>query len=262
MKTKIRAIARELALDTLGVIAKPSKGIHLMNSHFLTKEEELSSDYFDYQLGKLSKHSTIVPYSEAVELIEKKKQVKHSLIAFSYDDGYAECYSHIAPVLEKYNGQGCFFINPNFADGDEAYIKDFLKNNVHAPAYKRPMRWDEIRDLNRRGHIIGAHTMDHVRASDIITDEEKHHQIGLCKKVIEEQLNTACEHFAFTYGRMDKDFHQKDVDVARVYYKYIYSATDTKTYYSYDGVVLNRRHCEPYWKPSHVNHFISKEIRY
>lgn len=262
MKTKIRSVLREVALDVCSINSKPSPGVHLLNSHVLSLEEKLDSNYFDNQLKALSKYSTIIPFQEAIELIKSRKDCKHSLIAFSFDDGFAECYSHIAPVLEKYNGYAGFFICPNFIDADENYISSFLKNDVHQPLYKSPMSWIEIKKLHEKGHLIGAHTMDHKRVIDINSKEKLDYQIGACKKKIEDKINNDCTSFAFTYGIIGKDFNLSHVEIAEEYYENIFSASNYQNYYSYNNRVMNRRGCEPYWKTQHINYFLSKEIKY
>lgn len=262
LKTKTRELSRDIALDILSFRSKPSPGIHLMNSHLLTRNEVLDTDYFDNQLKTLSKESTIIPFEEAVVLIKARRKSKHSLIAFTFDDGFAECYSHIAPVLEKYNGYAGFFICPNFIDGNEEYVESFLKNNVHQPSYKSPMSWDEIKDLHKRGHIIGAHTMDHIRVSEIENKKELHYQIGSCKEVIEKQIGNNCDYFAFTYGILEKDFDISHVEIAEIYYNNIFSASNYRNYFSFDNRVINRRGCEPYWKTKHIKYFLSKKISY
>lgn len=262
MNYKVRSLGRGMVLNLLGSLAKPSVGVHLLNSHLLTIEEQLDPDFFDNQLKILSKQSTIIPFGEAVELIVKRKKINSSVIAFSYDDGFEDCYLHIAPVLEKYNGYGCFFINPNFINGDKEYILDFLRDKVHLPPYKKPMKWEQIAQLQKKGHIIGAHTMDHIRVSQIIEKQELEYQIGECKKEIEEHLAVACEYFAFTYGHIERDFNIYSVEIAEQYYKYIFSASNWRKYFSFEGRVLNRRHCEPYWKVSHLKYFLSKSLSY
>jgi len=261
MKKIIRNALRSLTLTTLGSLSKPAKGIHLLNSHILAKQVILDSTFFDHQLKKLSK-STIVPFEEAVDLINNKASVKHSLVAFSYDDGFKECYTHIASVLEKYNGYACFFINPNFVNGDSQYVANFLSEKVHMPEYKSPMSWFQIKDLKARGHMIGAHTMDHIRISELTDKNDIKHQIGECQKVIFEEIGCKTEYFAFPYGHPNRDFGIDDVMIAKEFYNYIFSASNWKNYFSYDGLVYNRRHCEPYWKESHINYFLSKKIAY
>lgn len=267
LKEKTKSILRDIKYHTLSVFVKPSPGVHLMNSHLLYSYlmptlENLNSDFFDHQLNVISKKSTIIPFVEAVEIIKSGKKSKYSLVAFSYDDGFAEQYSHIAPVLEKYNGYACFFVNPNFVNGDNEYVDSFLSNKVQLPFYRKPMNWSQIKNLHKRGHIIGAHTMDHSRISEIYDKEELDFQIGNCKKVIENHIKDKCNYFAFPYGRVEYDFNINSVMVAEKYYKNIFSASNANNYYSYDSRVLNRRHCEPYWKASRVTYFLSKKIEY
>ncbi len=261
-KTNTRIFLRNLTLDFLGLNVKPSSGIHLLNSHLISMNKDIDSNFFDDQLKKLSKKSTIIPFAEGVEIIKKKKILHHSLIAFSYDDGLAECFTHIAPVIEKYNGYACFFINPNFIYGDTAYVNNFLRDKVHLPAYKEPMSWNQISDLYKRGHIIGAHTMDHIRVSEIYDIDTLHLQIGNCKKELKSAINVDCDFFAFPYGHPDRDFNISSVLVAKSYYNNVFSASNWRKYFSYNEKVLNRRHCEPYWKANHINYFLSKQISY
>lgn len=267
LKENTKSILREIKYGALSVFVNPSPGVHLMNSHLLnshllTKEKKLNSDFFDHQLKIISKKSTIIPFGEAVEIIKSHKMMKHSLVAFSYDDGFEEQYSHIAPVLEKYNGYGCFFVNPNFIDGDDEYIRCFLKHKVHLPTYKRSMTWAQINNLHKRGHIIGAHTMDHTRVSEINKMDELDYQIGESKRIIESLIKADCDYFAFPYGHIERDFDIFSVEIAEKYYNNIFSASNPTNYFSYEGRVLNRRHCEPYWKASRINYFLSKEIIY
>lgn len=257
-----RDILREAALDVLGLGTKPSNGIHLLNGHLLSKDEYLDADYFDNQLKVLSRKSSIIPFVEAVELLNKGKSFDYSLLAFSYDDGFSECYTHIAPVLEKYNGYGCFFICPNFVDGDKAYVDSFLINKVHQQGNKRPMSWAQIKELSDKGHAIGAHTMDHVRLSEIDNNQDLYYQIGKCKSVIETHTLSKCDSFAFTYGHWVRDFNWNMVKIACEYYDNIFSAFKWNKYFCCDGLVLNRRQAEPYWKVIHINYFLSKKIDY
>lgn len=262
IRTRIRSIAREQILDILGFFSRPSNGVHLLNGHILTHNEDLDASFFDDQLKVLTKQSTIIPFAEAVQILNSKKIINQSLIAFSFDDGFAECYTHIAPVLEKYNGHACFFICPNFIDGNEEYISTFLKHKVHQKIFKKPMNWQQIKELNNMGHIIGSHTMDHVRVSEIRDKADLHYQIGGCKQIIESYTNDKCDFFAFTYGNLGRDFNFNDVYVAKEYYSNVFSAFGWKKYFCCDGLVFNRRHAEPYWKADHINYFISKKLTF
>ena len=87
-------------------------------------------------------------------------------------------------------------------------------------------------------------------------DEKLEYEIGECKKIIENEIGSLCEYFAFPYGRMEHA-NPMSIDIACKYYKYVFSQSDYKHYFSFNGRVINRRHFEPFWPISHVNYFLS-----
>lgn len=254
----MRSIARKCLLDILGLFSNPANGVHILNGHRIALQNPDQS-IFDRQLNLLSKEVRFIRFEEAVDLIERKSNVKEPLVAFSFDDGFEEQYSMIAPVLEKYGTNAAFFINPHFVDADEKYIRHFTEETVLTPN-KMPMRWEQIIDLDRRGHIIGAHTLDHfmINADD---EEELRHQIGDCRSVIEERLGKQCLYFAFPYGRLEHA-NSKSINIAAEYYPYVFSQSDYRNYFSYGNRVINRRHFEPDWKIAHLRYFLGCNKKY
>ena len=215
--------------------------------------------YMEETMRQLAEIVSFVKIEDAVQMIMNHSQPGRALCAFTFDDGFEECYNCIAPVLEKYGTNAIFFINPNFVDGEEAYIKHFTDVTTKSPG-KRPMSWEQMRDLQNRGFIIGAHTMDHfLTASNDIAALD--YQIVDCKKIIEEKLGVSCDYFAWPYGRLEHT-NQKAVELACKTYKYVFSQSNYRHYFSFDGKVINRRHFEPYWPISHIKYFLSKSISY
>lgn len=51
--------------------------------------------------------------------------------------------------------------------------------------------------------------------------------------------------------------NQSSIDIACKYYKYVFSQSDYKHYFSFGGRVINRRHFEPFWPVKHVSYFLS-----
>lgn len=259
LMSNLRMFLRNFALDIISFNAKPAAGIHILNGHTICRSGNPSEDIFRAQLKKLNRVSTFIKVEDAVELICKREKTNDTLIAFTFDDGFDECSTIIAPTLEEFNTNGLFFINPNFVEGDKEYINNFTNNIVMTPG-KNPMRWDDILKIQKTGHIIGAHTMDHymINSNDI---SELESQIGNCKGIIESKLGVPCEYFAFPYGKLEHA-NQASIDIATKYYKYVFSQSDYKNYFSYDGRVINRRHFEPFWPVRHVKYFISHQKKY
>lgn len=260
MKSEIRKIVRSFVLSVLGTFKRPAPYVHILNGHMVDWHHDNDADgqRFAQQLKALHKYCDFVNFEDAVKMIIDQKKVRRCTIAFTFDDGWRDCYTQIAPQLEKYGVNAMFFINPNFVDaadnGDEAYIENFTVNTTKSPG-KCPMTWEQIKDLQKRGFLFGAHTLDHYCINDDnITELE--HQIGHCRGAIEKKLGVPCEHFAFPYGRLEHA-NPKSIDIAFKYYKYVYSQSDHTHYFSYGGKVINRRHFEPFWPISHIFYFLS-----
>lgn len=256
---KARAILRKVILDILGSVSRPSPCIHILNGHMISKSEgtEVDRRKFERLLNRLSQDCVFVRIEDAIKMIVNHKKVDKPTVAFTFDDGFEDCYTHIAPTLEKFGVNALFFINPGFADAanhDEEYIRQFTEITTKSPG-KKPMSWEQIKDLERRGFKFGAHTIDHYMINDDNHMELKH-QIIDCKKMIEEKLQTPCECFAFPYGRLEHA-NPLSIDMACQCYKYVFSQSDHRHYFSYNGKVINRRHFEAWWPLKHVKYFFS-----
>lgn len=259
IKSKLRAQIRSGVLDILGYFSTPSPGVHILSGHYISHDGDIDPVCFDKMLEELSKKVKFIRFEEAVRMIVNKETPTEPLVAFDFDDGFEEVYTQCIPILEKYGTNAAVFVNPNFAEGNDEYIKWFTNVPMHTDG-KRPIRWEQLKELDQRGHIIGAHTMDHFM---INSDDEKelYHQIVDCKKVIEEKLGHKCEYFAFPYGRLDQA-NEKSIEMAIKHYPYVFSQSDHRHYFSYKGKVINRRHFEPCWPEKHVVYFISCKKKY
>lgn len=255
-----RSALRSSILSVMGTFNRPSSYVHILNGHMIDWHHDNDSDgeRFYRQLKELHKYCDFVNFEEAVRLIENHKSVARPTIAFSFDDGWRDCYTQIAPQLEKFGVNAMFFINPNFAYAaekeDDNYIENFTVNTTNSPG-KHPMTWEQIQDLQKRGFLFGAHTLDHYCINDGNVLELEH-QIGDCRKIMEERLGTPCDSFAFPYGHLEHA-NPMSIEIACKYYKYVFSQSDHQHFFSYNGRVINRRHFEPFWPVKHVFYFLS-----
>lgn len=249
---------RKLILDLLSLASSPKGGIHILNGHFISLDNETSSDVFKNLLEKLIESKVqLINFPDAVSRIAAHDiSPDQCYVAFTFDDGFEECFTKIAPVLDQFGIKGGFFINPNFVDCNEHYRKNYLKNIVFTDSDKKPMTWKMIRELNNNGHLIGSHTLDHCRLNS--REENYEIQIAESKRVIEEKLNAPCNYFAYTYGRI-RDFSPFALEIAGKYHQYIFSQDDARHYFSFNGRVINRRHFEGDWNYRHVLFFLQKK---
>ena len=255
-----RPILRHAFLSTLGSFRSISPSIHILNGHVIGRNSAQGQDDFRQLVRSLSRSAQLIRIEEACEWIRLRKPVTQPAIAFTFDDGYIDCYQNIAPVLEEFGINALFFINPNFTRGDSAYIDHFLKTRVPDIAPRPPMTPRMVHDLAQRGFIIGAHTLDHVRLTE--TDPEiLEQQIVNCKSAVESISEQACDTFAWTYGRY-ADISDAALALACRYYPLVFSGDRYEQYTSWQGRVFNRRHFECDWPVTHLNYFLSIARQY
>ena len=97
----------------MGRFKKPSNEIHILNGHYIFKYKNYkSATKFENLVKKLNDNFCFIDFDLACEKILLKEKFDKPYLAFSFDDGFFECYSIIAPVLDKYNVKAAFFINP------------------------------------------------------------------------------------------------------------------------------------------------------
>ena len=251
---KFRNTLRKIYLDIFSIFSVPKNGVHILNGHFIAQYSEKKEIFFDL-LNALSQSVDFINIQDASDLILTKKiPLKQKLVAFTFDDGFEECFTKIKPSLDYFGIKAAFFINPNFINGNDMYIENFLNNVVFLNGFKPPMGWDQIIELKNEGHIIGAHTMDHLRL-DIQDKEKLEYQIKQCKFYIENKLGNKCEYFAYPYGQL-QDISDEAIKMADDNFKYNFTQSNYRKYFSFDGKFINRRHFEGIWPVQHVKYFL------
>jgi peptidoglycan/xylan/chitin deacetylase (PgdA/CDA1 family) len=82
----------------------------------------------------------LIPYTLA-------EPIKAAIITF--DDGMLSQFTYAKPILDKYNFKATFYIICNSVD----------KGNR--------LNWNNIQTLEKEGHEIGSHSMNHKRLRNI-----------------------------------------------------------------------------------------------
>lgn len=96
-------------------------------------------------------------FEHQLQLIEKyisQNGINKNCVRFTFDDGGISFYTIYAPILEKYGYKGYFFITTSLIATDGF------------------MTEDQIKELDKRGHIIGGHSDSHRQRMNDLTYEE------------------------------------------------------------------------------------------
>lgn len=251
----MRSELRHQILTALGNWTRPSKRTHFLNGHFVCSELlpiEDQKNIFREFIVTLQKQVSIVDPVTALDNINQKQ---NALTSLTFDDGYADVFTIITPVLDEFGIKGLFFINPSFLGlkGDNAFR--VIKSHYKSACKKDFLTEDEVIDLCRRGHTIGSHTLSHARL-DTTENDILEEEIITSKKKIESLTFKPCDWFAYPFGGTS-DISEKALMIALANYKYVFSSIKGDNLFSFENRVINRRHFEGNWPIKHLNFFMS-----
>lgn len=69
----------------------------------------LTVDRFTSQLDYLARHHTFVTIEEVLAACRGEANLPPDAVLLTFDDGYADCYRYVFPILDERRLQGCFF---------------------------------------------------------------------------------------------------------------------------------------------------------
>lgn len=142
----------------------------------------VSPETFAHQLDYLTANGyTPVTFAQLREGILPPKPV-----ILTFDDGPADSYTNAFPALQARGLSGVFYIVSGFVDRS-GYVT-----------------WDQIREMQRAGMEIGAHSIDHPDLA-IASEREQQHQIAGSITAIQEALGQPVITFAYPAGKSSPD---------------------------------------------------------
>lgn len=92
-----------------------------------------SASHFDRQIGILSRVFNILPLADAVARLKAGTLPARSA-CITFDDGYADNYTHALPILQKHGIPATFFIATAYLDGGRMFNDTVIEAVRRAPA--------------------------------------------------------------------------------------------------------------------------------
>ena len=188
---------------------------HIKKKHFQLLENNLK---------KLQKNYNFIN-PNILKNSDYPKGKKNLLLTF--DDGFKSNYIFAKTILKKLKIKGVFFIVTDLINSNN-YIKKLTIKNIFPEkrllnnSKYSVMSWNNVRDLEKMGHIIGSHTKSHLRLSDIKLVHDLKEQIIAPIGVFKKNKIKKPIFFAYSFGDFFS-FNKKCFDIAKNKYKFIFS---------------------------------------
>ena len=178
------AVQQEKPKEVVKLVT-PKEGIPVLMYHKVGPDKDndavIAEDLFRKQM-KFLKDNGYHPLTmeQLYAYVTKGDKVPEKPVVLTFDDGYADTYSIVYPVLKEYGFAGTVFINP----GDIG----------------TRLTWDQVREMKKGGMTIANHGFNHVEMGQLSEQEQyeniKKGQNALAKEVgIDNNM-----WFCFPYG--------------------------------------------------------------
>jgi peptidoglycan/xylan/chitin deacetylase (PgdA/CDA1 family) len=159
---------------------------------------------FERQISALKECAEIIPLTELNRHLETPSANVKPLVALTFDDGYANFYSEVLPILKRYQAPATAFVVTSEVDSPQPMPFDRWANRNLSrtqPDAWRPLSWLEVEACVDSGLVhIGAHSHKHLRGSQCtraqMADEAGSSRDILCRR-LGRQHATA---YAYPYG--------------------------------------------------------------
>lgn len=142
---------------------------------------------FEEQIAYLASNSyRTVRVADVVAHLSNDKPLPEKSIVLTFDDGYADIYESVFPILKKYQMTATFYIIAQFTEDRKAgYVT-----------------WEQLREMANAGMEIGSHSSDHLDLRRKTTAFLNNQMLG-SKRLIESRLGITVKTFAYPAGKYD-----------------------------------------------------------
>ena len=137
----------------------------------------------------------------ATDFEQQVHLIKDLPITLSFDDGGVSFYTVIAPILERNNIRGHFFIATDYI-GTDGFLNE-----------------EQIKDLHQRGHVIGSHSCSHPSDFRIIPFENRKMEWVNSVRKLSEIIGKPLKEVSIPNGFLQEDDLQvfKTLGISTIY---------------------------------------------
>ena len=148
-------------------------------------------------------------------------------LLLTFDDGFKSNFIFAKNVLNKLKIKAVFFVVSDLINSKNHSKKKILQNiypekkEIRISKY-RIMSWQDLRMLEKMGHVIGSHTKSHLRLNKIKSINILKKEILFPIQIFKKNKINRPNFFAYSFGDF-YSFNKKCFNIAKVKYKFIFS---------------------------------------
>lgn len=166
-----------------GLLELPVLVYHSIEDNIRTRKDSLSLEYFRRQLIFFKKNNfDVVSLSRIVEIIKYGRRPDKPTISITFDDGYADIFRFVFPLLQEFGFPAGMFI---------------IVDNIGKYGY---VDYGQLKEMSANDAVtIGSHTVTHPYLPDL-GPQELRYEIGESKRILEDSLGVKIDFFSYPWG--------------------------------------------------------------
>ncbi len=140
-----------------------------------------------------SKQHEVIPLCTALDIISSAKNIDKNYVVLTFDDGCESFYNVAFPILKSFSFNATVYPITGFL-GQNAIINSRKYNHL------KIISADLIKELSNMGINFGAHTVNHLRLTEL-SKSDAEFQIRQSKIKLEKILGYQVDSFSFPHGK-------------------------------------------------------------
>ncbi len=138
---------------------------------------------FEAQMAYLAGHGYhTITFSDLADRYDRGKPLPDNPVIVTFDDGWAEQYTTVYPILRRYGLIATFFPPTNWINGSGLTLS-----------------WTQIEEMSQAGMEFGSHTLNHHILPDQTPDEVRR-QLAQSKAILEQHTHRPVVVLAYPIG--------------------------------------------------------------
>jgi peptidoglycan/xylan/chitin deacetylase (PgdA/CDA1 family) len=200
----------------------------------------LPLEEFVRQIEFLRRYYPILPLDDAIARARSGRN-EALAVAITFDDGY-EDNAWAVEYLRYFGIPASFFVSIGHVLDGTAFEHDRRGGFHDAP----PMTEKDVRRLSEGGFLIGSHGLHHEDFGQL-SPSASEGVLRQSRDLIGDIAGRTPEHFAFPIGHRKRNITRANFELARTYYRYVYSADG-----GYNFPISGRTHFVRIGNPNNV----------
>ena len=168
--------------------------VHVLKREFAKQMEWLSNNGY-----------RTITLNEFADCLVNRRKISGKPVVLTFDDGYHSLYTYATPILQQYGFKATLFLT-TASVGETSY--KCLPHCKGYPLEDRPLTWEELREMKRRGWEIQPHGHRHYVHS-LLTGNALEDEIYLSKQAIWSNLGLQAEFYCYPHGNFNSETLEK-----------------------------------------------------